>query len=80
MAYLEYFSPQRLALQQEVMQHPELMTLLANHGGAEWETKLAEIAAYCGVILDGAYLPEELDNLCDILIRKLQEKRTLIIL
>ena len=80
MAYLEYFSPQRLALQEEVQKHPELMELLATHGGNEWETKLAEISAYCGVILDGAYLPQELDNLCDILIRKLMEKRTLVIL
>ena len=80
MAYLEFFSPQRIALQQEVQLHPELMELLANHGGDQWETKIAEIALYCEVIVDGAYLPQDIDNLCDILTRKLIEKRTLIIL
>lgn len=80
MAHLEYFSSEKLGLQEEVSKHPELMRLLANHPAAEFETKLAEIAAYCEVVLDGVYSPEAIDKLCDILTRKLYEKRTLIIL
>lgn len=78
MAYLEYFSPQRLALQREIAQtgHENLWPLLANHPPSEFEMRLAEIAAYCEVILDGVYSQEEIDKLCEILTRKLYEKRT----
>ena len=80
MAYFEFFPPHMIELQEEIFQHPELCRLLANHPPQETETRIAEIAAYCNVILDGIYTPAELENLCEVLLRKLREKRTQIIL
>lgn len=77
---LHYFSESRIALAREVHNHPELLKLLANHPAAEFEIKLAEIATYCDVILDGDYTPADLDGLCDLLIRKLKQKLSGIIL
>lgn len=62
-------------LQREIARHPKLMKRLQNHGGGEWEVKLAEIALYCDVVLDGEYLPEDVQKLCGILERKLIERR-----
>ena len=80
MAYLEYFPPHMIELQEEIFQHPELCRLLANHPPQEKEARIAEIAAYCGIILNGMYMPEDIDKLCEILHRKLVEKRIQIIL
>lgn len=77
---LSYFSPSRLALAKEIKNHPELIRLLGNHPAAEFEVKLAEIATYCEVILDGDYSPHDLDGLCDLLVRKLKQKLSGIIL
>lgn len=62
-------------LQREIARHPKLMKLLQNHPGDAWEVKLAEIALYCDVVLDGDYLPEDVQKLCGILERKLIERR-----
>ena len=80
MAYIEYFSEHLIALQEEIFNHPELCRLLANHPPQEKEARIAEIAAYCGIILNGMYMPEDIDKLCEILHRKLVEKRIQIIL
>ena len=79
MAYLEYFSPSRLLLQEEVALHPELAPHIAQFPASEFELRLAAVAAYCGVIVDGLYDPDEIDRFCEILVVKLQEKRTLIL-
>lgn len=64
-----------ITLNRECAEHPVLMDRLANHPMIEWEVKLAEIANYCEVVLDGDYMPEDIDNICDILYRKLVAKR-----
>ena len=80
MAYLEYFPPHMIELQEEIFNHPELCRLLANHPPQEKEARIAEIATYCGILLNGMYMPEDIDKLCEILHRKLVEKRIQIIL
>lgn len=79
MAHLEFFSESRIALNREVRYHPELIERLQEHPANEFEIRVAEIAAYCAVILDGDYTPSDLDKLCDILYWKLVEMRTGII-
>lgn len=79
-AKLEYFSPDKIALMLEIRKHPELIKLLAESEVKDWEEQLAGIAAYCGIVVDGAYTEAELDRLCAVLIHRLQEKRTLLIL
>jgi hypothetical protein len=44
------------------------------------EIRMAEIAAYCDIVLDGYYTPEDLEKLADILVRKLKDKNSIIIL
>ena len=60
-----------IRLNLETSKHPILLSRLANHQMAEWEVKLAEIANYCEVVLDGDYMPEDIENICNILWKKL---------
>ena len=78
--HLEFFPDSYIALSQELPNHPELCTLVAKHPASETELRIAEIAAYCGVALDGYYTPEDLDKLCHILWKKLKDKSCCIIL
>ena len=80
MAYFEYFDPRMLALQEEVSHHPQLMELLAKHPPQEKEMRLAEIAAYCEIILDGYYSEEQLNELADVLTRKLKQKNCIVLI
>lgn len=73
---LDMWSEHRIALNLEVKNHPELLSLLAKHDIDEFETKLCEIAAYCEVILDGQYTEADLDGVCKELCDKLVFKRT----
>ncbi len=73
----EYFPEGIIALQKELATglHPQLEKLLANHPVNEWEIKLAEIAAYCGVLLNDTYHPEDLNKLGFILAGRLEVLR-----
>ena len=73
MAYLEYFDQRALDLNSEVIKHPLLMEQIAPH--TDPAMKLAVIAAYCDVMLDGAYNEEECNKLCEILTKRLVAKR-----
>ena len=55
--------------------HPKLEKLLAKHPVDEIDVKLAEIAGYVGVLLDGTYTIEERDKLCYILAGRLEVLR-----
>ena len=76
----DYFSEAEIALSKEIGNHPALMELLSKHPPQEKEIRLAEIAAYCDVVLDGSYSEEEIERLCGILYRKLKLKDSGIIL
>ena len=81
MAYhLEFFPESFIALNQEIGNHPELCRLLAKHPPQEMEIRMAEIAAYCDIVLDGYYTPDDLEKLADILVRRLKDKNSIIIL
>lgn len=73
--HLNIWPEELIHLNEETKNHPKLMALLANHPSAEWEVKMAEIALYCSVIVDGDYLPEDMVRLAEILYRKLIELR-----
>jgi hypothetical protein len=64
-----------LHLQQELPHHPELVELLKNHEDSEWQVKLAEIATYCEIALDGVYDPHDLGKIAGILHKRLLERR-----
>lgn len=71
---LEYFPEGFIALQKELATglHPKLEKLLANHPADELDIRLAEIASYCQVVLEGTYTIEERSNLCSILVGRLE--------
>lgn len=73
------FSPARVELMRECRSHKKLMAKLARYKQEEWTEILGEIAAHCNIIIDGTYLPRELDNMCDILYNELRGKRKIII-
>lgn len=74
-ASINIWPEELIQLNRETLNHPKLMTLLANHQMAEWEIKMAEIALYCDVIVNGDYMPEQMVQLAGILHKKLIEKR-----
>lgn len=75
----EMFPPEVLALQEEILEHPPLIQLLQQLETTEWTMRLACIAAYCEIILDGTYSETDIRILCDTLTQRLKEKRVLII-
>ena len=76
---IQMFGENKIALTQEVKNHPTLLALLANHPVGEWELHLAEIAAYCNVALDDLYTEEDVEKICGILVHRLRKKRQIII-
>ncbi len=76
----EYFPAARVALNREVKYHPELMKLLiAYNPVTQFPDMIGEIAAYCGIMVDGTYTPKQLDDMCDVLYRELVSSRQIII-
>ena len=75
MAHFYYFPESVIELQKELLNHPTLMERLGKHDMQEVEIKIAEIAAYCDVVLDGDYTNEMLETLCGILVQRLKNKR-----
>ena len=73
------FSEERIALAQEVKNHPKLVEVLQgmDAGPDDWELRLAAIAHYCGIVVDGEYMPSELDKLADICYWRLRSRNTI---
>lgn len=77
---LEELPKAQIELNIEITWHPELqacmLEVLAQNGGKyDFSLMLATVAAYCEVIVDDYYIPEEINNLCAVLTNKLREKR-----
>lgn len=69
------FPEEAIELSKEILHHPKLQERLARHPSSEFEVRLAEIALYCDVLVDGEYTNAEIVRLCGVLVRKLKEKR-----
>jgi hypothetical protein len=77
---LVYFSPVRQALNAEIASHAGLQEYLKKHPTTEFEVRLAEIARYCGVMLDGEYDQQDIDNICGLCLEELRKKSTIVLL
>lgn len=75
----EMHSEVKLALIQECKQHPVLTERLAQYQAGDWGGALGEIAAFVMVVMDGNYMPHELEHLYVQLTFKLRNKRQIII-
>jgi hypothetical protein len=71
---LEMFPKEYTDLHREIANglHPKLLPIIALIGPDDLDMKLAHIAAYCEVMLDGDYSLRDRMNLCRILTEKLK--------
>jgi|688.fasta_scaffold550801_2 hypothetical protein len=77
---IEMFPQSAVALSQEVQKHPQLCKELSYLGpSAHLEFKIAVIAKYVGIVLDGEYSEKRLETLFDLLLDRLRQKSKLII-
>ena len=74
------YPPAILALSKEVAQHPEIWELMNSHPATDWAARVGAIAAYCGLILDGAYVSSDIEYIARKCTEFLYQKRTSIIL
>lgn len=71
----DLFPEARIALAREAAKHPELVELLSTYDPNDFEMQVAEIAAYCNVVVHGDYMNFEIDTLCEKLFNILRGKR-----
>jgi len=76
MPYHEYFPEIYMRLQEELQSHPALLVnLLQLPKDSPIEMKLGEVAAFCGIILDGFYDAEQVEQLCEECLNRLKQAR-----
>lgn len=76
---VQYIYPEVvLAVDMEIQQnHPELLRILSQYPHRPLEVKVAAIAAYCKLAVDGNFKEQELENLFGLLLDRLKEKSRL---
>ena len=72
---IQMFSESRIQLDREIKNHPALMKLLQKHPANEIEIRIAEVAAYCGILLDDYYYEKDFDNICELCYWELRKRR-----
>jgi len=73
MPYHEYFPEEFIQLNKEILHHPVLQRRLANHPIHEFEIRMAEVAAYCLIAVDGEFYLEDLIKLAALCLERLQK-------
>ena len=76
----EFFPESLQALRVEIENHPKLLKLLHDQRDKDVYMQIAEIAAYCEVIMAGDYSRDDIIRLADKLVWKLKKKNCLLIL
>ena len=76
---LQYEEEWMIELNRETKHHPELLELLAQFPYEEVGQRIACIAAYCSIMLDGYYTQEHLKHICEKCLERLRDKRSIII-
>lgn len=78
-AQLFYFGPALQELDREIRNHPKLAKELASRPTATFELRMAGIAAYCGIALDGGYDMDDLENIAKLCLEELKKRSTIIL-
>ena len=73
--YHHYFPEELTELRIEIDHHPDLLTILTLQADSDFYVHLAEIAAYCGIALNGDFSQTEILKLCDLCTQTLKAKR-----
>lgn len=77
---LVYFPEVAIQMNIEIVEHhPELAKLLSKYPHRPLEIKLATIAAYCKIAVDGDFREKDLESLFEMLLKKLKDKSTIIV-
>ena len=63
--YHRYFESELLELNKEIQYHPDLLTILAVQGDKDIYVMIAEISAFCGMILEGDYSKDDVLKICE---------------
>ena len=79
MAHHMYFSEARIELQREIRKHPTLVAMLMEQPDTTFEVRLALVAKFCGILLDGNYDQQDIDNISDLCLTELRKRSTLIL-
>lgn len=74
------FPEEFIALSHELQYHPQLMEFVAKHKPDQFEMRMMEIAAYCGIEVDGEFDEEDFKVLAHGCLMILQRRRTGIII
>ncbi len=77
---LEFFPEVLQELQRETRMHEVLMKRLADQEDKDVYVQLAEIAAHCGMLLDGDYTRDDILELVEIMVQRLKAMRTPLVL
>jgi len=76
----EFFPEALTALRVEIDNHPALLKILNDQEDKDVYIQLSEIAAYCGIILEGTYTQADVIKLADKLVWELKKKGSILIL
>lgn len=74
--YHEYFPESIIQLQQEIRNHPPLLKQMSElPDDADLSDKVGLIAAYCGIVLDGYYDQDNIEELAEKMVFELRRAR-----
>ena len=76
---LVYFGEGKQALAAEVRHHPDMKEGLSHYSTDQFIERLGVAAAYVGIVIDGYYNAEQLDQLCGLVCLQLKKKRAIVI-
>ena len=76
----EYFPPEVIFLQDELLHHLPLMEILSKLKTDDIGERLAAICTYCGIVVDDTFSSRELIDLCTQMTKNLYSLRTSIVL
>ena len=79
MVHLVYFEQELLDLQEEISKHPPLLEILSRQTDKDFYILLSEIGSYLKMAFDGDYSKEDVLRLCEIMTKKLRERREICI-
>jgi len=72
----ELYEQELQDLNKEISFHPDLQEILRQQTEKDIYVQLADISAFCGIVLDGDYTKGDILRLCALLTQKLYERRT----
>ena len=77
MPNIQYFPQEVMELQAEIQYHPKLQELMHSYNEQYFDfwMKVAGIAAYCNIALDGNYTEEEMVKICKLCLDRLKYRR-----